>query len=530
MKLLDIFLKKTAKGRRKFLILFVLYAVFQFSLLAVLGHSMQMAVNNISDYRYVLLFFIAMIGSLIIERQIIIHTSIFVEDYVHQQRLRIIEKLSQVELFFFEKLNREEIYDSIAIDTNEISESSLNVAQLISALTFTFIVLLYLLSVSMISFLSVLGVMLAMGLIFRFNYARMSHSLSIAKENEQRFFSSIRQMVYGIKELKLHHAKNQEFFAVEILNQAQLVHANKNHAGRALTINVGIFDSVHTLLLLTIVFIIPLFPSFDSVIIKSLAGILMLPADYLLEQISLMTEPQLALKRLERIEAELEKIPSFSQKIVEGPAALSFSTFEMNQISFSYQESQDHPFNVGPLSLNIKAGELVFIVGGNGSGKTTLLKLITGLYAPESGKILLNGQEVAMSEYRGLFTVIFSDFHLFDRLYGLENVPEEKVYELLKTMKIEHKTQFEKGAFTELNLSTGQRKRIAMIVALLEPSPIYIFDEWAADQDLEFRDFFYKHLLKSFKDQGKTVIAVTHDYRYFPLADHVIKMELGKLV
>ena len=86
------------------------------------------------------------------------------------------------------------------------------------------------------------------------------------------------------------------------------------------------------------------------------------------------------------------------------------------------------------------------------------------------------------------------------------------------------------GRFSTLDLSTGQRKRLAMVAALLDDKPIYIFDEWAADQDPGFRRYFYEGLLGELKARGKTVLAVTHDDRYFGVADRVVKRGEGGVV
>ena len=162
-----------------------------------------------------------------------------------------------------------------------------------------------------------------------------------------------------------------------------------------------------------------------------------------------------------------------------------------------------------------------------------MLKLLTGLYKPDSGLIDIDGLAVdrtAVRDMRELFSVIFGDFHLFDRLYGLEGVEQERVQELIDRMELTDKVTFEDGKFSNLNLSTGQRKRLALIAALLEDRPIYIFDEWAADQDAHFRAIFYEEILKDLKARGKTVIAVTHDDRFFHVADRVVQLDLGKMV
>jgi putative ATP-binding cassette transporter len=129
-----------------------------------------------------------------------------------------------------------------------------------------------------------------------------------------------------------------------------------------------------------------------------------------------------------------------------------------------------------------------------------------------------------------LFSAIFSDFHLFEKLHGLSAVDPERVNALLRLMEISDKTAFSEGHFTNTHLSTGQRKRLALVVSYLEDKPIYVFDEVAADQDPQFRRYFYETLLPELKSAGKTVVVVSHDDRYFQAGDRVLQMDYGKLV
>jgi putative ATP-binding cassette transporter len=119
---------------------------------------------------------------------------------------------------------------------------------------------------------------------------------------------------------------------------------------------------------------------------------------------------------------------------------------------------------------------------------------------------------------------------LFGKLYGLRDLDPGQVNALLERMQLDTKTAYVDGRFTSLNLSTGQRKRMGLLIALLEDKPICVFDEWAAEQDPEFRSYFYEELLHQLKEEGKTIIAVSHDDRYFHHADKIIKMEYGQLV
>jgi putative ATP-binding cassette transporter len=155
---------------------------------------------------------------------------------------------------------------------------------------------------------------------------------------------------------------------------------------------------------------------------------------------------------------------------------------------------------------------------------------VTGLYLADSGKIFLNnGQETDIRLHRELFGTVFTDFHLFDRLYGMEEVDEEKLKRLLRQFDLEKKVQWTDGKFSTLDLSTGQKKRLALVITILEDKPIYVLDEWAADQDPHFREYFYTTLLPEFKEQEKTILAVTHDDMYFHTADRILHLEYGQL-
>jgi ABC-type siderophore export system fused ATPase/permease subunit len=178
----------------------------------------------------------------------------------------------------------------------------------------------------------------------------------------------------------------------------------------------------------------------------------------------------------------------------------------------------------------VAKGEILFIIGANGSGKTTLGKLITGLYEPDRGKFRVNGrvvQPALMGEY---FSAVFTPIHLFERLYSIDvEANKETAAKYLKVLNLENKVELKNNNYSTINLSGGQRKRLALLQCYLEDSPIFIFDEWAADQDPSYRNFFYRTLLPAMKSMGKIVIAITHDDHYFDVADKVLKMENGKL-
>ena len=190
-------------------------------------------------------------------------------------------------------------------------------------------------------------------------------------------------------------------------------------------------------------------------------------------------------------------------------------------------------FHLGPIDAVFEPGRITFIVGGNGSGKSTLAKIITGLYIPQQGSIHVNGERIDHGNiewFRQNTSAIFTDFHLFDEYLGFDDPDlDERVREHLRLLRIDDKVTVQDGRLSTVALSQGQRKRLALVTAMLEDRPIYLFDEWAADQEPQFRDTFYREILGELAARGKTVIVITHDDRYFDVADTLIKLEIGAL-
>jgi len=134
-----------------------------------------------------------------------------------------------------------------------------------------------------------------------------------------------------------------------------------------------------------------------------------------------------------------------------------------------------------------------------------------------------------MQDYRNRISAIFSDFHLSRRLYAVKEPDPIKISTLLKRLEMHDKVTVRDGSFSTIDLSTGQRKRLALIVAELEDKQVIVLDEWAADQDPHFRRIFYEELLPDLKARGKIVICVTHDERWFHIADRIYKMNEGRI-
>jgi len=208
------------------------------------------------------------------------------------------------------------------------------------------------------------------------------------------------------------------------------------------------------------------------------------------------------------------------------------SLIRLEEVTFRYEEESN--FNIGPITLEIFSNEVLMINGGNGSGKSTLFKLIVGLYQPVSGLLNFKGQQVSettVDEFRSNFSCYFTDSPVFDDLGFIKSESVlTKAKELVKELEIEDKTSVSEGlTIQDTNLSHGQRGRLNLLRMLLEDKSIYFFDEWAANQDVHFKEKFYKEIIPSLKKEGKTIVLISHDDKYYDIADRIVTLRNGQI-
>jgi len=279
-----------------------------------------------------------------------------------------------------------------------------------------------------------------------------------------------------------------------------------------------------------------LWPSGDKSVTSGFVLVLLYmkgPLEHLISTLPIISKAQIAFRRIAELSRQFSSPEPHLLLDDSRPSAKTLDSLQLKDVSYTFPRVEGcEPFQLGPVNLTIKQGEIVFVVGENGCGKTTLIKLLLGLYAPQSGSVVVDGQPVSAQsrdDYRQLFTTIFADYYLFDDvIQGDQPVPEDAT-RYLKRLEIDHKVSIRDGVFSTTDLSTGQRKRLALVSAWLEERPVLVFDEWAADQDPTFRRIFYTELLPDLKRLGKTIIVISHDDRYFDVADQLIHMANGKV-
>jgi len=504
-------------------------------ILALINSAAEVMSNNDLQVQYLLLYLTTFALYVYTQKYALSQTVVAIEKFIRKNRVRITDKIRSAELQFIENNQRGNMYTRLTQDSNTISQSGLlliSAAQSAMVLIFSF---LYLAWISFFSFIMTIVFLSATAVIYLFYQKNITQRLHIATQKEAQFFDYFNHLIDGFKELKMNHQKSQDLFD-QIDQVSKQTEQLKVEVGLQ-QITTMIFSRMSFYLLLAIlVLIAPTFHATHASQIHQISTTILFiigPISLLVTSLPTLSQSHIALDNLSQLETELDSV-IIEKSFQPQPTVSEINEIQLDKAVFSYHNKQGQPlFTVGPINLSVKKGQIVFIVGNNGSGKSTLLKMLTGLYYPSTGGIELNRQPIDRSQYaryRQLFAIIFTDFHLFDKLYGLSNIDNQQVKSLLRQMQLEQKTYSQQQEFAQLELSSGQKKRLAFIAAVLENKPIYIFDELAADQDPAFRKYFYQEILPDLKQQGKTIIAVTHDDKYFQIADRVLKMEFGQLV
>jgi cyclic peptide transporter len=361
---------------------------------------------------------------------------------------------------------------------------------------------------------------------------------ALARKTQDTMFEHMRAVIEGIKMLKLHRSR-REAFMTQLFESTGRRYQHENVKANAVFIGGA---SLGTLLFFVtlglFIFVAPRVIAISTEVLTGYAlvfGFLMVPIGVITSLLSNIGRADVALKNLKSLGIDLggESFDVLELPLLPGSNGCA-PKLEFEGVTHAYvSEDQNSGFMLGPIDLCIEPGELVFVIGGNGSGKTTLAKVIAGLYIPEAGRVRFNRQIVNDSNrghYREHFSALFSDVFLFQSLLGLEqHAVDGQAGAYLKHLRLDHKVTINDGMLSTIDLSNGQRKRLALLTAYLEDRPVYIFDEWAADQDPVFKSFFYQHILIELKSRGKTVFVITHDDHYYNVADRIIKLDYGQI-
>ena len=456
---------------------------------------------------------------------------------MHRMRMQLCRQILAAPLLHLEQLGSARLLTTLTDDVPNITNALLLIPLLCVNAALVIGCLIYLGVLSWVVFLIVLGFMILGIATYQVPIIKVQKIFRVAREHADRLQEHFRTLTLGAKELKIHNERRHTFIKEGLEATADALQKH-NVVGQNLYIAAASWGQVLVFIVIgLILFVLPSMRNLDRAMLTGYALTLL----YLMNplQVTMNSLPQLA-----RANIALNKVNELGFTLAsqgsEQSEEESFQTDTWGKLRLSsvthryHRDGEASDFILGPLDLTFKPGEMVFIIGGNGSGKTTFVKLLTGLYAPENGAIYLNDEPIGPDNreaYRRHFSAVFSDFYLFETMIGLaDNGLDQRASEYLQLLKLAHKVQIEKGKLSTTELSQGQRKRLALLTAFLEDRPIYIFDEWAADQDPYFKDFFYINLLPDLTARHKTVFVITHDDRYYHLAERIITLDNGQVI
>ena len=520
-----------------FVRLAVLSGLANAAVLAIVNMAVQTSSEGVSSQLRSLLLFgvtIAIYGYS--QKRLMVDTCERVEELIGSLRRRLMEAVRNSELFQIERIGKAEIFGNLSRETQVLSQAMPNIIVSVQASILLIASMIYLFFLSKLAFI-LLATFTTVGAAFHLGRAKQAskHILEAAR-NDDTLIEGFSDVINGFREVKLNQIKSDQ------LGEMVTLVSRRSASSRILVHTLNAHDFVLsqlTFFALTglMVFVVPTFAEVDTktITMTTTATLFMLgPVGALVGSFPVFNNANAAARQICELEEKL-LAGSTARKVI-GPLDLfaDFSEISLEAQSFSYLATDgEQPFSVGPNSLTIRRGDCIFITGGNGSGKTTFVNLLLTLIPSTNGKIIVDGVGVNDSNvtaYRNLFSAIFSDNHLFKTLYGTAPFDKNEAAELLEEIDILDKVQVVENRFTTTELSGGQRKRLAMVAARLERKPILVLDEWAADQDPAFRTKFYRQIIPTLRTQGYTIIAITHDERFFDVADARYHMEDGKLI
>jgi len=420
-------------------------------------------------------------------------------------------------------------------DVYILTDASMAIIGFCTNLILAIACLVYLSTISLLLFLITLGVAVMGAAVYHFSSKRTRQGFEQYRQLENKFQENINSILDGFKEIFLEPRIGKRINEQKVNVVAEDSYKNSLSAFMGFLGNQVIGQVLSYILISSVLLIFSVELKIKPGDIVSFVFTLL----YLLGAIEAvmvvlpgLMRARVSANNLIDLKKELEEA-NFSNPIPEKYISRAdFCQISVNGLKFSYGE-KDTSFGIGPVNFNARKGEIVFIYGGNGSGKTTFIHSLLGICIPSEGEITLNDIPVVNENYpsyRTLFSTVFSDFYLFDELYAVDRLDMEKWAHYIQLFELEGKVTVEGRRFSTIDLSTGQRKRLALIAALLEEKPVLVLDEWAADQDPHFRKKFYTEILPRLKEDDITVIAITHDDKYYHCADRVYKMEYGKLI
>jgi putative ATP-binding cassette transporter len=489
------------------------------AILSAINAGAHAADNGSVSLWSAMLFVIALILFIQTQHYILITTTAEIEAIIHKIRVRLMDYARRSELLSLEAIGRAEIVGAITRETAVLTQASNTLAFAAQGALLILCVTIYVAYLSLFAFvLSVIIVGIGASL-FHAKTRQLAIEQREAASWENKLYERLTDLLDGFNEVRLNSARSEDLYQ-DIIEVSRSAANIKIRTQSETYKRMILLQSALYTLLGAVAFVVPAFTDTlgQGAITKTITALVFIVAACfgLVQSIPIVARANAAADNIAQLEERLSSTVSTAE--ISPQTLKRFEKIEVRDVEFRYANRySEAAFKVGPFNFTLNAGDLVFLTGGNGSGKSTFFKLLAGHYKPDSGEIRLDGVPVSdrtRDDYRGLIAAIFPDFHLFHKLYGIPDPDLNEVDRMLAEFKLLDKTRVVGDEFSTVDLSSGQRRRLALIVSRLERRPILLLDEWAADQDPEFRRKFYFELLPALNRAGITIVAISHDDRY----------------
>ncbi|MCP1315389.1 MULTISPECIES: multidrug ABC transporter permease/ATP-binding protein [unclassified Halomonas] len=453
--------------------------------------------------------------------------------FVFDLRARLVKRILDTDIERLERLGNATLLASLSSDVRNITVGFVRLPELVQGAVLTLASIAYLawLSPSMVA-VTVVWIASTMTVGWML-ISRVYRHFHLVRASEDHLYKDFQSAIEGRKELALNRDRARRFFDESFTRNARtyrhhIIRADSYH------LSAGNWSNIMMLGAIGVVFFMANGLGWASPAVATTFALALLflrtPLIQAIGAWPTLISAQVAFDKLASLE-----LAAFEPGFEVDDAFADWQRLELVGVSYHYPASgAEEGFQVGPVDLVLERGEQVFLIGGNGSGKSTLARLLTGLYQPQSGQIKLDGHTLTTAQwqsFRARFASVFTDFHQFDTAMGPGGAPATPalVETWLERLHMKQKLQWEGERVINTQLSQGQRKRLALLLAICEERDILMLDEWAADQDPQFRRLFYRELLPLLRDMGKTVFAISHDDGYFVHADRLLEMSKGQL-
>lgn len=462
------------------------------------------------------------------------------QQIIASMRKDLVAKIVAAPIDQIERYKAHRLLSALGQDVDTVSAFSYGFSALAIALAVTVACIAYLLFLSPVLFV-IVAVAIGAGVTFnRLARKRGAAYYDEARNAQDDLYRHYRSITEGAKELRINRERRTHVHGIGLAGTIDRIRDTKTKAFR-IFMSANAADSA---LFFAAIGLIVGWQGWFGVERPTVSGFVLVllyvkgPLDQALGAYGSFVNAQVSFKRIAQLSTDFANPEPHLAATSSAPASQGFTRvtdrIELRGARYTFPMAQGaEPFTLGPIDLTIRKGEIFFVVGENGSGKTTLIKLLLGLYQPASGALYLDGVPVSAEnrdDYRQLFSAIFFDYFLFDDVVAPEGEVTDQARGYLDQLEIGQKVRIENGRFSTTDLSAGQRKRLALVQVYLEGRPIIVFDEWAAEQDPTFRRIFYTEMLPDLKKQGKTLIVISHDDRYFSAADRIARIDKGKII